>query len=38
MSKTYENRVKECTRVLMEMREVGVPEDTEGYRELRRRM
>jgi hypothetical protein len=22
----------------MEMREVGVPEDTEGYRELRRRM
>ncbi len=30
--------MKECTRVLMEMRAVGVPEDTDGYRELRRRM
>ena len=30
--------MKECTRVLIEMREVGVPEDTDGYRELRRRM
>lgn len=38
MSKSYEDRVKECTRVLLEMRDAGVPEDTDGYRELRARM
>ncbi len=38
MSKSYSDRVEECVRVLQEMRSVGVPEDTVGYRELRARM
>lgn len=38
MSKTYEDRVKECTRVLLEMRDAGVPETIPGYVELRARI